>query len=204
MNKPQLTNSLQNACLTRLVSWRKHRKYALYRRTEDFVQWLVFDTSEFSVAARPHYSIQALATQFPAESLTLGDMVRDKRGLESWITPDEWKTQHDEIVDRIIVEINPPALEPFTVDAVLEFLNHFKSDHVSAITAYGIAMIITGNIEDGYYRLRQALAQYKNIPSPWARVEEAHLNGWLSCGPEDIVSVLRQQAATGAQLLRLK
>jgi hypothetical protein len=196
--------NLQTACLTKLTVWHKYRKYALYRRTEDFIQWLLFDTSEFGVAARPHYSIQALATQFPAEALTLGDCIRDKRGVELWLRSDDWQPRKDEIVEQIVRQIDPPAFEPFTIEVVVDFLNRFKSEHIAAITARGIAALIAGDMGKGYAHLKQALKKNKDDPRSWARVEEARLNGWLSCSPDDIVSVLRQQAEIGAQLLRLK
>lgn len=204
MNKTQLVLNFQMACFTRLASWHKHRKNALYRRTEDFVQWLLFDTSEFRVATRPHYSIQALATQFPTIALTLGNHIRDKRGVALWLKVDDWKKRKEEIIDRIAQQIVPPALEPLTIEAIMEFFDRFESDHESAITARGIATIIAGEMEAGYAYFRQALEKYKNIPYPWARVEEARLTGWLACAPEDIVAVLRHEAEIGAQLLGLK
>lgn len=204
MNRTQLTVNFQKACIERLELWKKYRKYGLYRRTEDFAQWLIFDVSNFDIKIRPSYSIQALATQFPTIALTLGNHIRDKRGVELWLKVDDWKNRKGEIIDRIAQQIVPPALEPLTIEAIMEFFDRFESDHESAITARGIATIIAGEMEPGYAYFRQALEKYKNIPYPWARVEEARLTGWLACAPEDIVAVLRHEAEIGAQLLGLK
>src|SRR5687768_16642639 len=122
MNRTQLTKNLQTSCSIKLILWRKYHKNALYRHTEGFVQWLFFDTSEFDVATRQHYSIQALATQFPTVDLTLGDRTRDRRGAELWIKPDDWRKQGDEIVQQIIQQIDPSALELLTIEAISEFL----------------------------------------------------------------------------------
>ena len=204
MNRTQLAMNLQMECLTKLPSWRKHRKNALYRRTEDFVQWLLFDTSSFRVAVVPHFALQALAVQFPTKALTLGDRVRNTQGSGLWITPDDYKTKREEIAERIVQQVNPPALEPLTNQAILMFLERLQSTHASAVTARAVTKIVEGDFDDGYRYLNQALDKFRRISAPWARIEEARLNGWLSCASEDIIYVLRQQAQVGIQLLRLK
>ncbi|MBI1877524.1 MAG: hypothetical protein HYR94_04715 [Chloroflexi bacterium] len=204
MNSTQLIINFQDVCATRLTTWQKHRKNALYRHTEDFVQWLLFDKSSSDVSIIPHYSVQLLATQFPSVDLTLGDRVRGERGNDLWITLDDWKMRKDEIVEQIIQQVKPSAIEPLTTRAIREFLTGFPSKHEAAITARGIVAIVAGDTEEGYHYLKQALNKYTNIPYPWARVEEIRLNDWLSCTPEDIVPILRKQAEIGAKLLNLK
>lgn len=204
MNRTQLTQSLQTFCSTKLSLWHKYRKFALYRHTEDFVQWLSFDTSQFEVVAVPSYSIQALAIQFPAIALTLGDRIRDQRGVDLWIKPDDWATERDMLCELIIQQIDPSALKPLAIGTICDFLDRVQSDHPTAVTERGIAAIVAGDIGRGYHCFELALEKYKKDPRAWARVEEARLNGWLLCSPEDILPVLRQQAKIGAQLLRLK
>lgn len=204
MDRKQLVLNFQSLCAKKLATWKKYRKYALYRCTNNFVQWLNFEHSDFDVKIRPSYSIQALATQFPTIALTVGDLVRDQRGVEWWLRVDDWRNRRDEISEQIIRQIDPPALEPLTIEVVMEFLNRFQSNHEAVVTTRGIAAIVAGEVELGYRHLHQALEKYRSIPYEWARVEEARLTGWLSCTPENIVRVLHQEAEIGAQLLGLK
>ncbi len=204
MKNRQLKLNIRAACAAHLPEWRKHRTYALYRRTEDFVQWLIFDISRFDILVVPHYAVQALAEEDPAEALTLGQRVHDSQGTDLWIRPDEWVKNESYLVNQIISQIAPPALEPLTVDAVIKFLNSFGFDHVAAITARGIASIIAGSIDEGQHYLEAAAKWYGSMNPEWAKKKEEHIRTWLACSPDALIKVLRQDAEEGVRTLGLQ
>ncbi|MCL5950927.1 MAG: hypothetical protein M1132_04265 [Chloroflexi bacterium] len=192
------------ACAKRLPGWRKYGRRGLYRRTEDFVQWLHLEPSAFAARTVPQYAVQALAEQLPSVALTLGDRVRDRRGVEFWFEPGDWDTRSSEILESILEQIDPSGFEPLTPQAVIAFLERSGMDHVSAVATRGIAAIVAGSVDEGVHFLREAASWYGRMDIGWARQNEAVVRSWLSASPDDLLSVLRHDAEKGAELLHLK
>lgn len=199
----QLQSNCQTACLARLFDWHKRKSYGLFRKTDDFVQWIIFEDSRFNPLIVPHYSVQALAEQFPTEALTLGRRVQSKRGGDLWISAEELNTNQADIIDAIIVQTVPSPLQQLDAQAVAKFINEFGTSHVSALTTYGIACVVLGNIDDARKFLREAAERYKKMSTSWASQNERTLQEWLSTSDEQLMHVLRQEARKGADLLRL-
>ncbi|MDL1895770.1 hypothetical protein FBQ82_05820 [Anaerolineae bacterium CFX7] len=199
----QLQSKFQSVCLKYLPEWRKRSSYGLYRCTDDFVQWILFDDSRFNVQLVPHYAVQALAEQFPKEALTLGRRVQNARGGDLWIEPDSWQEQENETIRSIMAQVEPPALKPFGAQEVIEFLDRFGVSHVSAMTTYGIALVVLGNVDKGRVYLVHAAHLYKKMKAPWAEQNEQQIQSWLAHSPDELLRILRQDAKKGAKLLRL-
>ncbi|MCB8939096.1 MAG: hypothetical protein H6654_14945 [Ardenticatenaceae bacterium] len=200
----ELQREIQKTFLSLLPSWNQWRKSALYRRTEDFIQWLSLDVSNLKVAIRLNYSIQSLAVQFPAISLTIGNEIRDLENHEWWITPSNWQEQSEEITEYILRHIQPSPVKDLTEKAILEFLNNIENNHPSVLTAQGITYISLHDIPRGFAYLEKARNRYSEIPAPWAQTETNRLTEWLTSSPEQILDLLRKDAKKGIDILGIQ
>jgi hypothetical protein len=150
MKRTQLQRQVRDACHLLLPSWFKYRKGGLYRRTEDFVQWLYFDIVEYRIALRPFYSVQALAAQIPAVVYNLGIEVRSPNGFSTWIEPEMWLHDRVPILDYVIQQVKPPPEEPLNTESILQFVHLLDHDHQDVAVAKGIASIALGDFKRGY------------------------------------------------------
>jgi hypothetical protein len=206
MKRTQLQREVRNACHLLLPSWFKYRKGGLYRRTEDFVQWLYFDIVEYRIALRPSFSVQDLASQIPAPVFTLGGEIRSPNGLSTWIEPDNWLHEREQILDYVVQQVRPSPEKPLTTGSILQFLHLLGDDHHSFAIAKGIALMVLGDFERGYafFEDARSLLTRNPDPPPWVLVERGRIERWLSQGPDTIVSVLREDAREGMRILRIK
>lgn len=206
MKRTQLQRQIRDSCHRRLPSWSKYRKGGLYRRTEDFVQWLYFDIVEYRIAIRPFFSVQDLASQIPAPVFTLGDEIRSPTGFSTWIEPEIWSREREQILDYVVQQVKPVPEKPITTESILQFLLLLGDNHHSFAIAKGIASIVLGNFERGYTFFATARNMLMRNPDPptWVVVERERIERWLSEGPDTIVSVLREDARQGARILGIK
>jgi hypothetical protein len=200
----QLLRKGRSLLSRRLPQWTKYRGHGLYRRTEDFVQWLVLDPSSYKTAFRVHYAVQALAERFPVESLTLGDFVRSDLGIELSFLSESLLKNPDEFVEYTINQVSPTATVPFSARSVDDFLEERKTKHVSALVAQGIAKIAQGDIQLGRTFLCEAVDWYNCIDTPWAKSNLDRIQAWLMANDLVILERLRSDAYVGASLLHLK
>ncbi len=199
----QLQSNCQSTCLKRLPEWRKRRFYGLYRCTDDFVQWILFEKSRFNIQVVSHYAVQALAEQFPEEALTLGRRVRNVKGGDLWIQPNDWESQPNEIAEAILSQVDPPPLKPLSAQEVIDFLDRLGSEHVSALTTYGIAFVTLGDTDRGYKYFEDAVHSYKKMNVAWAESNQRRIQSWLAHSPDQLLATLRHDAKIGVKLLRL-
>lgn len=202
--KRQFVKSCQAACAAQLPGWRKRRSYGLYRCTDDFVQWLVFEASNYAVEVVPAYGIQSLAIQFPAEAISLGGRVRDRRGVAYWIRPDEWAERQADLVDCILSQVAPSVFDPLAVRNVHTFLEPFKEQGEFGMLNYGIAAILAGAVVEGRNYVEKAMAVYDRSSLAWSSVLAHRLRSWLSATPEALLTHIRRDALGGATLLALQ
>lgn len=200
----QVSRKLQSLCLNALPLWQKHRTYGLYRCTEDFVQWLIFDSSAYTASVRVQYAIQPLAVQFPAEALTIGDMIRNTDSGELRVDQLQLDENNYKIVQNIIEQVAPSATLAFTIEDVVEYLNHYSKDHVAVLIAQGIAIIAFGEAQQGREIFQVAYDWYQRIDTAWAHIEELRVLSWLNTPDNELISLLRRDAAVGKALLHLK
>ncbi|MBX7254234.1 MAG: hypothetical protein K1X50_19800 [Candidatus Promineofilum sp.] len=203
MKKVQFQAELQRSFSPYLPHWKKYLKKALYRKTEDFVQWLVFDTVGYKTAVRPWYSIQVLAVQLPTIDLTLGGIIRSRDGFDSWLTPQVWENDAADVITHIINHIKPNAMEPLNVGSIEVLLREqfLSSDHFNAWIASGIAAIVQQEYERGYMLLGQARHVLSQVNQPWAVADTSRLDKWLKCPPETILDTLRIDARRNSEEL---
>jgi hypothetical protein len=206
MKRTQLQRQVRDACHLLLPSWFKYRKGGLYRRTEDFVQWLYFDIVEYRIALRPFYSVQALAAQIPAVVYNLGIEVRSPNGFSTWIEPEMWLHDRVPILDYVIQQVKPPPEEPLNTESILQFVHLLDHDHQDVAVAKGIASIALGDFKRGYAFFEDARSMLMRNPDPpsWVLVERGRIERWLSQGPDTILSVLREDAREGMRILSIK
>ena len=206
MTRVQFQAELQRSFAPHLPDWRKYRKKTfIYRKTEDFVQWLVFEPVGYKIAARPWYSIQALAEQCPRIDLTLGGIIRSRDGFDSWLTPQVWENEAADVITYIIGQTKPNALQPLTISSVEAFLQEqfLSGDHFSVWIASGIAAIVQQEYERGYMLLRQARHMLSQINQSWAVKDTSRLDRWLACPPESILDTLRTDARRNSEELEI-
>jgi hypothetical protein len=206
MKRTQLQRQVRDTCHLLLPSWLKYRKGGLYRRTEDFVQWLYFDIVEYRIALRPFFSVQALATQIPAVVYNLGSEVRSPIGLSTWIEPENWLHGREQILDYMVQKVKPTPGKPITTDSVLQFLHLLDDDHQNVVVAKGIATVVLGDFKQGYAFFEDARSRLMRNPDPppWVLIEKARIERWLSHSHDMIVSALREDAREGARILGIK
>lgn len=194
---------LQNSFAPRLPHWRKYRRKALYRRTEDFVQWLVFDPVGFMPAVRLWTSIQALAAQLPTIDLTLGGIISSRDRFDVWLTPQLWESEKADVISYVVSQIKPNALEPLTIPSIEKFLQDqfVSSDHFSLWLASGVAAMVQQKYERGYRLLRQARQGLSQVNQPWAVADVARLDSWLGCPPQSLLGALRADARGNSEAL---
>jgi hypothetical protein len=199
----KLAQKCQRTVYKQLSGWHKRGSIGVYRRTDDFVQWLIFDPMSFG-PVRPTFSIQALATQFPAEALTIGGYIQDNRGLPLYIEWDDWYSRQEELVRYMITKIEPSVFKALHESIVLEYLGNHTFEHVDELVLYGIALAATGDIDAGKHYFTQALKQYSQMDVDWAREEEQRIRSWLECSDATLLSKLREDAQAGVATLKLK
>jgi hypothetical protein len=202
-NAKKIARNCQSACYKQLSGWEKWRSIAIYRRTEDFVQWLLFETLSFQ-AVRPSYAIQALATQFTEVSLTIGDFARTDQGTPLYIEWESWSSFHENLMEVVLSEVQPSVTVPLTTQTVIDYLDMVPNNHVNFLVTRGIANIVTGNTDLGRRNLKKAQDWYGQITTSWAREEEHRILSWLELSNETLLSKLREDAQVGATLLKLK
>ena len=199
-----LSRTWQTLLAQRLSGWTKHRTYGLYRRTEDFVQWVVLDPSIYDSTLRIHYAVQTLAEQFPTEALTLGDIVRNSQGGELRLSAELPVQDTEQILAAIVGQIAPSVAIPFSAEHVAQFLDTHQFVHGSAILARGVAAVILGDTESGRNLLKAAFDQYHQMPPIWARALADRIHTWLETEDERMLNQVRRDALVGAKLLHLK
>jgi hypothetical protein len=206
VKRTQLQRQVRDAFQALLPSWLKYRKGGLYRRTEDFVQWLYFDIVEYRIAIRPYFSVQALAAQIPAAAFTLGSEIRSSAGLSTWIEPENWTQERDQILRYVIQQVNPKTAKPLTTELILSYLESLDDNHYCIPIAQGIASIVLGHNEVGraFFKDARERLMHNSDPAPWVLVEKARIERWLSHGPVTIISALREDAKEGARIVGIK
>jgi len=200
----QLSRKWQALLAQRLSGWIKYGTYGLYRRTEDFVQWLVLDPSAYEPILRVHYTIQTLAEQFPAADLTLGGIVRNSQGGELRLNAELIVQDVEQTTTAIMIQIAPAITDSFSAESVAQFLDTRQFTHVSAFVGRGIAAVALGDKDLGQHLFRVAFAQYQQMTATWARPLEARVHKWLEIEDKELLNQLRRDALVGAELLRLK
>lgn len=203
MNRRQLQREVQRELGKQLPSWSVRKGLGLYRLHPHFVQWLTLGAAEFDVRIQPAFGVQLLAAQFDAEALTLGAEIRSPTGHEWWVTPELWSQEANQMVAYIVERVRPHAHEPFTTEAILDFLRTLPDQHPSIPTARGVAYIVLGDVETGRAFLEKAMSQYTRIQVHWAEVETERIRGWLSLPPDALIVQLAHDARRGAELLGL-
>src|SRR3569623_1502014 len=98
----------------------------LYSRTQDFVQWLGFQTSGREEAVIAEYSIQALASQYDVPSVVVVSRVNNKSGENWWITPDELALQSNHIIESTIKQIRPDPYSPLVIKDILKLIKNSR------------------------------------------------------------------------------
>jgi hypothetical protein len=206
MKRTQLQRQVRDACHLLLPSWFKYRKGGLYRRTEDFVQWLYFDIVEYRIALCPFFSVQDLASQIPAPVFTLGGEIRAPNGLSTWIEPENWLHEREQILNYVIQQVKPAPEKLLNTELIFQFLHLLDNNHYRFAIAKGIASIALGDFEGGYSFFEDARSMLMRNPDPpsWVLVERGRIERWLSQGPDTILSVLREDAKEGMQILSIK
>lgn len=202
--KQQLSKDCQAACAARLPGWQKYRSYGLYRRTEDFVQWLFFGVSDYEVQVIPSYGIQPLAIQFPTGTISLGGRVPNSRGADYWISPEEWVAHQPKLVEHILNQIAPSVVEPLSIDSIITFLELFKERDELGMVSYGIATVVAGEFTKGLSYLEKAMTVYERSRLDWSKATAQRLKSWLAYSSDELLAQLRQDAVVGGTILGLK
>lgn len=200
----QLRTQWQGFLAKKLLSWQKYSTYGFYRRTEDFVQWLVFDQSTYEHTLRVHCAMQTLAEQFPTPDLTLGKIIRDHKGGELRISSQLTSKDIEYIIAEIINQVQPSVIAPLSTEGVAELLNKYDGVHTSAFVARGVIDIIRGDNNNGRHSFMIALEKYHQIDAMWARPLEKHIQEWLSLDDEELFNQIRHDGQIGVNILRLK
>lgn len=199
----QLLRQGQSLLKKELPSWKKYKGYGLYRRTEDFVQWIVLDPSSYESSFRIHYAVQALAERFPVEALTLGDFVRSDMGGEFRVFQETLLKDGSNFTRRVISQIKPLSSIDLTARIIDEFLAERRINHVASPVAQGIAKIMQGQMQEGRLLLEYAIQWYTHMEASWAQENMKCLQQWISADDMSLLQQLKQAAQEGGLLLRL-
>lgn len=199
----KLAQACQRAVHKRLAGWHKRSSIGVYRRSDDFVQWIILDRTSYG-PIRPTFAIQALATQFPAEALTIGDFVRTAEHNPLSIEWDAWNMDQERFIEDILAATQPPITTPLVATVIMDYLKMVPNNQVDFLVARGIASVVLGQNEGGRHHLEQALKQYSQMDVDWAREEAQRIRSWLACSDATLLAKLREDAQAGAALLNLK
>jgi hypothetical protein len=112
-----------------------------------------------------------------------------------------WAQRSPKLVKLIVSQVDPPPFQPLTNQAIRHFLTHFKLAHVAVVTALGIAAAVDSEVEQSRRLLEQAAATYERMDVQWAQENENRLRRWLASPSEELLTILRYEAAAGAALL---
>lgn len=199
----KLAQACQRAVHKRLAGWHKRSSIGVYRRSDDFVQWIILDRTSYG-PIRPTFAVQALATQFPVEALTIGDFVRTAEHNPLSIEWDAWNMDQERFIEDILAATQPPITTPLVATVIMDYLKMVPNNHVDFLVARGIASVVLGQNEGGRHHLEQALKQYSQMDVDWAREEEQRIRSWLACSDATLLAKLREDAQAGAATLKLK
>lgn len=186
-----------------LPKWSAYRGFSLYRRTEDFVQWLTLEISESGELGVPAFGLQPIALQFPYMALSIGGRVIRPGGGDFWFNENDWSVHSQEILNAILREAKPALTEDLDSEKILATISPVVHQNQFNLASYGVALVLFGDQERGRHHLEQAAAIYGASTLEWSLKTAVRIRQWLSVSAEDIFAVLRREATLGAEILKI-
>ncbi|HEX2911257.1 MAG TPA: hypothetical protein VH186_10645 [Chloroflexia bacterium] len=148
-----------------LSDWREYSRTKaggqLYRRNQDFVQWLGFQVFSRENRVVAGYAIQALAKQNDFPGATIVKRIRKRSGEEWWVTPDEWALDSDKVVEITLKQIFPDPYRPLDNKDILKMTSKSRLKSPGEFEMHGITLVVNNQLVKGKKYLKKAFDGYE-------------------------------------------
>lgn len=180
-------------------TWSPWEGHAIFRKTDDLIQAILFDAPRPREGAYVYYTIYPLAIHTTTLPVTLGKRITANNGSDLYIKFPPTEQDWQDLLNRIRNQVHPSVSEPLDLQKTIHYIEttHVKRDVLLPYWALGVLYGLLGKMNESKHWLGCALKNLDQENEKRLRnnlVIPDHLTTWHN-------AILRMQEVTSDQSL---